>query len=195
MVKSPRFDSTLSHFTVESCTTLLSKDLKRNVFNLFASWSGPSAKRLGVIFHGAGNSNLVGCAAYASGTSIGAEEEKLQFGALQVTAARNDLNRTEELTIVDCIPSQAMCALLCCGPCFDSNYLAEEGVIYPWLDMLLTSKDDKVYNLAKDTVVLLLESNPDIGPLLEWVIDRCYTACAREADACFLALAAIFSAR
>lgn len=49
--------------------------------------------------------------------------------------------------------------------------------------------------MAKDTVVLLLESNPDIGQLLEWVIDRCYTAQPREADACFLSLAAIFCAR
>lgn len=53
----------------------------------------------------------------------------------------------------------------------------------------------QIYELAKDTVVLLLECNPDIGQLLEWVIDRCYTAMPREADACFLSLAAIFSAR
>ena len=43
--------------------------------------------------------------------------------------------------------------------------------------------------------MLLLESNPDIGLLLEWVIDRCYTAEPREADACFLALSSIFNAR
>lgn len=53
----------------------------------------------------------------------------------------------------------------------------------------------QVYNLAKDTVVLLLETNPDIGHLLEWVIDRCYTAMPREADACFLSLATIFNVR
>lgn len=53
----------------------------------------------------------------------------------------------------------------------------------------------QIYQLARDTVVLLLESNPDMGQLLEWVIDRCYTSTPREADACFLALAAIFSAR
>lgn len=53
----------------------------------------------------------------------------------------------------------------------------------------------QIYELARDTVVLLLESNPDIGQLLEWVIDRCFTAAPREADACFLALASIFSAR
>lgn len=61
--------------------------------------------------------------------------------------------------------------------------------------MILRFSHLQVYNLAKDTVVLLLESNPDIGQLLEWVIDRCYTAQPREADACFLSLAAIFCAR
>jgi len=53
----------------------------------------------------------------------------------------------------------------------------------------------QIYQLAKDTVVLLLESNPDIGALLEWVIDRCYTAHPKEADACFLALASIFNVK
>lgn len=88
-----------------------------------------------------------------------------------------------------------MTSILCCGACFDPNYLYEDGIIYPWLDMLLTSAQDNVYELTKDTVVLLLECNPDIGQLLEWVIDRCYTAASREADACFMSLAAIFSTR
>lgn len=53
----------------------------------------------------------------------------------------------------------------------------------------------QVYDLARDVVVLLLESNPDSGHLLEWVIDRCYTAQPREADICFLSLSTVFSAR
>lgn len=53
----------------------------------------------------------------------------------------------------------------------------------------------QIYQLAKDTVVLLLECNPDVGMLLEWVIDRCYTAVSREADACFLALSSIFNVK
>lgn len=53
----------------------------------------------------------------------------------------------------------------------------------------------QIYQLAKDTVVLLLECNPDVGMLLEWVIDRCYTAVPREADACFLALSSIFNVK
>lgn len=37
-----------------------------------------------------------------------------------------------------------MSALLCCGSCFDAHNLSEEGIIYSWLDSLLTSSDDKV---------------------------------------------------
>lgn len=53
----------------------------------------------------------------------------------------------------------------------------------------------QVYQLARETVVLLLECNPDVGPLLDWVVDRCYTGSPGVADSCFLALAAVFSAR
>lgn len=90
---------------------------------------------------------------------------------------------------------QAQSAILSCGSCFDPHYLAEDGILYSWLDLLLNTSDSKVYDLARDTVVLLLECNPDQGQLLEWVIDRCYTASPRQADACFLALATIFCAR
>ncbi|XP_046808225.1 protein furry isoform X3 [Lucilia cuprina] len=146
----------IKNFSLESCATLLTRDLKRNLFNLFATWCGTFSKPLGI----------------ASQIGQSAEEEKLQFSALQ-----------------------AMSALLCCGHVFYTPYLSDDGIIYKWLDMLLASKDEKIYQLARDTVVLLLESNPDMGQLLEWVIDRCYTSTPREADACFLALAAIFSAR
>ncbi|KAL1131075.1 hypothetical protein AAG570_012312 [Ranatra chinensis] len=39
---------------------------------------------------------------------------------------------------------QAMTAVLCSGPCFDSQGLSEEGPLYPWLDQLLASDDTKV---------------------------------------------------
>lgn len=53
---------------MESCGTLLSRDLKRNLFNLFATWCGNFSKPLGIISH----------------INQNAEEEKLQFSALQV---------------------------------------------------------------------------------------------------------------
>lgn len=58
---------------MESCATLLSRDLKSNLFNLFASWGGPLTKQLGIVYH-AGGTNCV-------------EEGKLQFGALWVSCA------------------------------------------------------------------------------------------------------------
>ncbi|CAH2001764.1 unnamed protein product [Acanthoscelides obtectus] len=88
---------------------------------------------------------------------------------------------------------KAMSSLLCCGPCFDS--LTEESTYYLWIEGLLNSTEEKVYNLAQETVILLLESNPDVSPLLDWVVDKCYTGTPVVADICFLALATIFSAR
>jgi len=37
-----------------------------------------------------------------------------------------------------------MSALLCCGHIFYTPHLQDEGIIYKWLDLLLTSKDEKV---------------------------------------------------
>lgn len=145
---------------METSSTLLTRELKRNLFNLFASWSGPFAKPLRL--SNAGSSVVPG----------NSEEEKLQLCALQ-----------------------AQSAILSCGPCFDAHYLAEEGILYSWLDLLLNTTDKRVYQLAQDTVILLLECNPDQGQLLEWAIDRCYTSSPRQADACFLSLATIFCAR
>lgn len=143
---------------MDTASTVLSRDLKHSLFNMFAMWSGPFAKPLKPHF--------------MTPATTHADEEKLQYAALQ-----------------------AQSAVLTCGPCFDPQYLAEDGILYNWLDALLNSSVDKVYQMAQDTVVLLLECNPDQGQLLEWVIDRCYTAGPREADACFLSLATIFSAR
>ncbi|RVE51056.1 hypothetical protein evm_004347 [Chilo suppressalis] len=90
---------------------------------------------------------------------------------------------------------RAMSALVCCGPCFAPNALAEDGSLYPWLSEMLSSTNDKVYELARQTIVLLLDCNPDIGPLLDWTVDKCFTGPPRVADGCFMALATIFSAR
>lgn len=37
-----------------------------------------------------------------------------------------------------------MSALVCCGPCFAPNALAEDGSLYPWLSEMLSSTNDKV---------------------------------------------------
>ncbi|XP_058793249.1 protein furry isoform X2 [Phymastichus coffea] len=149
----------LKSFSLEACHTLLKRDLRRNLFTLFASWAGPYGKPL-------------------LASIVVAEDDKAFCSELQLSAL------------------QAMSGLLCCGACFNTQALAEEGsLLYQWLDLLLASKDEKIYTLARETVVLLLEGNPDIGALLDWVVDRCYTGLPKVADGCFLALATIFSAR
>ncbi|CAL4082255.1 unnamed protein product, partial [Meganyctiphanes norvegica] len=90
---------------------------------------------------------------------------------------------------------QASTAVLCCGPSFDPQLLSIDGNIYQWLDALLGSHDEKIYELAQESIVLLLEFNPDADAVLDWVVDRCYTASPEVADGCFNALATIFSAR
>lgn len=39
---------------------------------------------------------------------------------------------------------QALSALICCGHIFYAPFLSDYGILYVWLDMLLTSKDEKV---------------------------------------------------
>ncbi|XP_075990394.1 microtubule binding protein furry isoform X2 [Anticarsia gemmatalis] len=90
---------------------------------------------------------------------------------------------------------RAMSALVCCGSVFAPSALAEDGSLYPWLSEMLSSTNDKIYELARETIVLLLDCNPDIGPLLDWTVDKCFTGPPRVADGCFMALATIFSAR
>lgn len=53
----------------------------------------------------------------------------------------------------------------------------------------------QIYDLAKETVVCLLDFNADTQGLLDWVIDRCYTGANEVADGCFNALAAVFQTR
>lgn len=96
-------------FVVETCQTLLKRDLKRNLFMLFSTWSG----KYGVPVRRTQNSN---------GADLSNKKgTDLQFAALQ-----------------------AMSALLCCGPCFDVEGLAEDGPYYQWLDVMLESSDEKV---------------------------------------------------
>ncbi|XP_054276805.1 protein furry-like [Macrosteles quadrilineatus] len=158
----------LKSFQLETYPTLLKRDLRRNLFILFAGWSGSFGRSLASALTGTGALP----APPAPPLPEVPDDEEPQFCALQ-----------------------AMSAVLCCGPCFEPSALAEDGCLYPWLDSLLASTDDKIYKLTCDTVVLLLECNPDMGSLLDWVVDRCYTAKAKVADGCFLALATIFSAR
>ncbi|WAQ97896.1 FRYL-like protein [Mya arenaria] len=105
------------------------------------------------------------------------------------------LTKDDGCTELELAAVRAMSAVVCCGPVFDTNGLNDDGYIYNWLDTLLSSHDDRIYELAKETVVLLLDFNSDNQGLLDWVIDRCYTGTNEVSDGCFNALAAVFQAR
>ncbi|XP_012945432.1 protein furry homolog isoform X2 [Aplysia californica] len=104
-------------------------------------------------------------------------------------------NKEEPWSEQELSAARAMSAVLCCGKVFDANGLNDDGYIYHWLDTLLSSHDDKIYELAKETVFLLLDFNSEAQALLDWVIDRCYTGQNEVADGCFNALAAVFQTR
>ncbi|KAL4229825.1 hypothetical protein ACF0H5_010217 [Mactra antiquata] len=148
--------------------TLLTRDLRYSLFDLFASWSGKF-----------------------SHTSSSIDKR---------------LTKDDGCTELELAAVRAMSAVVCCGPVFDVNGLNDDGYIYHWLDTLLSSHDDRdrtlrskmkeeIYELAKETVVLLLDFNSDNQGLLDWVIDRCYTGTNEVSDGCFNALAAVFQAR
>ncbi|XP_017780111.1 PREDICTED: protein furry isoform X2 [Nicrophorus vespilloides] len=149
----------IKSFSLDTCQTLLKRDLRKKLFSLFSCWSG-------------------------------------KYGAPIRTASTPDVEPSpKKCTDLHFSALQAMSALLCCGPCFDPQKLTEDGNLYKWLDVMLDSNEEKVYNLGRETVVLLLECNPDSDPLLDWTVHRCYTGTQAVADGCFLAFATIFSAK
>ena len=92
--------------------SLLKRELRQQIFILFASWSGKFGRPFGV------NSSERG-----SASSKETEPTELQLTSVE-----------------------AMSSVLCCGPCFNKQGLTEDSHsdIYSWLDVLLSSKSDKV---------------------------------------------------
>ena len=162
----------IKSFSLEQRKDLLKKDLKCNLFYLFAGWSG----RFGQPFEQS-HSSLT----------------KSSFS--QVIGADTSGTDKSQPTDFELSALESMIAVLCCGSCFDDSALSEEGSLYTFLDNLLESDHPKVYSLAREAIVLLLEFNPNISALLDWVVDRCFTGKDQVADGCFLALATIFSTK
>ena len=81
------------------------------------------------------------------------------------------------------------------------NYLPTVMSCVPFLILFVTRLSNtflfalQIYELAKETVFLLLDFNSEAQFLLDWVIDRCYTGQNEVADGCFNALAAVFQTR
>ena len=99
-------------FLVELRPSLLKRDLRQQIFILFASWSGKFGRPFGV----------------SSSERGSASSKETEPTELQLTSV------------------EAMSSVLCCGPCFNKQGLTEDSHsdIYSWLDVLLSSKNDKV---------------------------------------------------
>lgn len=113
---------------METCRTLLKRDLRRNLFTLFAGWTGRFGRPLGAL-------GALGVSTTTSVSSSQSQSAPAPGQEASEEAAANDM----QLSAL-----QAMSALVCCGPCFNPDALSEDGALYPWLDMLLSSPDEKV---------------------------------------------------
>lgn len=152
----------IGSFNVENRTNLLGKELRKNLFYLFASFSGHATA-------------------------------SLFRPSSMISKHRKEEGKLNEFNLVGL---QAMCAVLCCGPVFaETDSLLEESSYFDWLYMLLNSTDERLRALGQETVILLLEFNPDEGPLLDWLVECCFTKSAQVADICFKAIATMFSIR
>ncbi|XP_054160326.1 protein furry-like isoform X2 [Oppia nitens] len=146
-------------FSIENRSNLLSRELRRNLFYLFASWSGDYGNHVFINYK------------------------------------RNPQQPLQPITDLEYLSLSAMSAVLCCGSIFDPQCLFDESNLYLWLNHLLSCKQEKVADLALETIVLLLEYNTDVGSLLDWLVESCYTKETDVSDGCFKAIATIFSVR
>lgn len=62
--------------------------------------------------------------------------------------------------------SQAMSAVLCCGPVFDNVGLSPDGYLYKWLDNILACQDQRVCSQYFTTVVHL---NKELTQEAPWI--------------------------
>uniref|UniRef100_A0A915AQL7 Cell morphogenesis protein N-terminal domain-containing protein n=1 Tax=Parascaris univalens TaxID=6257 RepID=A0A915AQL7_PARUN len=91
---------------------------------------------------------------------------------------------------------EAMCALLCCGPIFESTKsIGEDGYLYGWLETLLDSTNPTLEKLVESTLSMMLDLNDETAQLLDWTVNVCYSKAAPVAAKCFRALVMLFSKR
>lgn len=157
--------SLLDSFDLDLKESLLKRETKRQLFQLCIGWAGSYASPLG-------KDTTSSAMAMTNQGTTGNQQSELEFSALLAAAG-----------------------LLTCGPVFQPNLLSEESQLYSWLDYLLSHQDARVSSLGEEVVIMLLEFNPEVGSMLDWVVSRCFTGTPQIADACFRAIATLFSAR
>jgi hypothetical protein len=170
----------LDSFDLDMKETLIKRETKKQLFHLCVSWAGVYTQSLGKEINvatsstgggtGTGTANVLTNS--PGGTSANQQHSELEFAALQAAAG-----------------------LLTCGPVFQQSLLFEESHLYSWLDFLISSQEPTINALGEKVMIMLLEFNPDVGSVLDWIVGRCFTGVTQIADACFRAIATLFSAR
>lgn len=71
-----------------------------------------------------------------------------KYGAPVRHGNQNEEQPHKKCTDLQFSALQAMSALLCCGECFDSQGLGDDGLFYEWLDVMLGSSEEQVLAYA-----------------------------------------------
>lgn len=201
-------------FPLDFRTSLFGRDLRKNLFYLFANWlpnngdcfsksqltSSKSQQDHYRTYHHEQHDSLLynshtQCNTRSPSKSTARQQSANQNSSDNSIAANSGHSKSPPANDFEIATLQAMSSTLCCGSVFNSQILNEDSCLYPWLVHLMSSKNQDLKELGLETAILLLEYNPDVGNLLDWLVDCCYTKNNQIADLCFTALATIFSVR
>jgi len=160
----------LNSFELDLRENVLKRETRKQLFQLCISWAGPYAFVLG---------------------KDGTTPRPAMSGSPESAVSSNSTQETH----LDFAALQAAASLLTCGPIFQTSLLSEDSHLFAWIDNLLSSSSTNVAELGKNTIIFLLEFNPDAGALLDTVVGRCFTGSSQIADACFKAISTLFSAK
>ena len=176
----------IKSFPIETRESKFSRELRHNLFNLFATWSGKYGNML------LNNNNQLNNHSPRHHNHHHHHHHHQQ----QQKNTGQQLLDFSFITELEFLSIRSMATVLCAGPMFDSkNYLFDNSNLYQWLLNLLNASEKRINDIGLETLILLLENNTEAGTLLEWLIECCYTRPAKIADSCFIALATIFSIR
>ncbi|KAH9507150.1 hypothetical protein DERF_011848 [Dermatophagoides farinae] len=179
----------IKSFPIETRESKLSRELRSNLFNLFATWSGKYGNMLLINNH---HNHHHHHSPHRHHHHHHYHYNQQKNNDTQLLLDFSFINELEFLSI------RSMATVLTAGPMmFDStkNYLFDNTNLYQWLLNLLNATEKRINDIGLETLILLLENNNEAGPLLEWLIECCYTKPSKIADSCFIALATIFSIR
>ena len=144
--------SLIKSFPIEQRGSKLSRDLRQNLFILFASWNG----KYGQMF-----------------LRPQTYHQLLSSASMTTTSNSIGLNPLDfvGLTELEFWSIKSMSTVLCAGSLFDQKNLLDGSSLYYWLISLLNAADLRIQEIGLDTLILLLENNLDAGKEILFLIN------------------------